>query len=250
MSRVFGPNELLDCYRRGVFPMADSADDPRLFLVDPDQRGVLPLDGFHLSRKLRKTVLANRFTVRVDTAFAQVMDCCAEPAPGRINTWINAPIHNLYGALHRMGYAHSVECWEGDDLVGGLYGVHVRGAFFGESMFSRRTDASKVALVHLVGRLLHGGFRLLDTQFITQHLRQFGAVEIDRDEFQRRLADAMSVEASFGSEAYWLDGTDGSGSGTPTGASAGADAGAAGGSTDPPAGGGAEAAVQLITQTS
>ncbi len=247
MSRVFGPNELLDCYRRGVFPMADSADDPRLFLVDPDQRGVLPLDSFHLSRKLRKTVLANRFTVRIDTAFAKVMDCCAEPGLGRVNTWINAPIHNLYGALHRMGYAHSVECWDGEALVGGLYGVHLMGAFFGESMFSRRTDASKVALVHLVGRLIHQGFRLLDTQFITQHLRQFGAIEIDRDEFHRRLADAMSLEARFGPEVYWSEGAAGSESGAPAGASSGAGAGDA---AAVPADGGAAAVVQLITQTS
>jgi leucyl/phenylalanyl-tRNA--protein transferase len=238
VSRVFGPNELLDCYRRGVFPMADSADDPRLFLVDPDQRGVIPLDRFHLPRKLRRVVESDRFTVRIDTAFERVMEMCAEPAPGRTNTWINAPIHNLYGALHRMGHAHSVECWEGDELVGGVYGVHLNAAFFGESMFSRRADASKVALVHLVARLIHGGFRLLDAQFVTDHLKQFGAEEIDREEFHHRLEDALKVDASFGEPDYW------------TGGVAGAAGAASAGASGAPAGGAGAAAVQLITHTS
>ena len=233
MSRPFGPNELLDCYRRGVFPMADSRDDPRLFLVDPDKRGVIPLEGFHLSRKLRRVIASDRFTVRIDTAFGQVMDRCAERSPGRANTWINAPIHNLYGTLHRMGHAHSVECWEGEELVGGVYGVHLSAAFFGESMFSRRTDASKVALAHLVARLIHGGFRLLDAQFLTDHLKQFGAEEIDREAFQERLATALASEASFGEPDYWV-GAFGAGTGA-TGSSA--------------VGAGA-AVVQLITQTS
>ena len=211
--------------------MADSRDDPRLFLVDPDKRGVIPLERFHLSRKLRRVIASDRFTVRIDTAFGQVMDRCAEPAPGRANTWINAPIHNLYGALHRMGHAHSVECWEGEELVGGVYGVHLNAAFFGESMFSRRTDASKVALAHLVARLIHGGFRLLDAQFLTDHLQQFGAEEIDRETFQRRLAEALALEARFGEPDYW----------------AGAGAVGAGGATAVGAG---AAVVQLITQTS
>ncbi|MEP7210780.1 MAG: leucyl/phenylalanyl-tRNA--protein transferase [Alphaproteobacteria bacterium] len=242
MSRGFGPNELLDCYRRGVFPMADSADDPRLFLVDPDQRGVIPLDRFHLPRKLRRVVESDRFTVRIDTAFERVMEMCAEAAPSRTNTWINAPIHNLYGALHRMGNAHSVECWEGDELVGGVYGVHLNAAFFGESMFSRRTDASKVALVHLVARLIHGGFRLLDAQFITEHLKQFGAEEIDREEFHRRLDNALAVDASFGEADYWAGGASGA---------VGGAAGAAGADTaGAPACGAGAAVVQLITQTS
>jgi leucyl/phenylalanyl-tRNA--protein transferase len=237
VSRVFGPNELLDCYRRGVFPMADSRDDPRLFLVDPDRRGVLPLDRFHLPRKLRRVVESDRFTVRVDTAFGRVMDMCAEPAPGRTNTWINAQIHNLYGALHRMGHAHSVECWEGDELVGAVYGVHVNAAFFGESMFSRRTDASKVALVHLVARLIKGGFRLLDAQFITEHLKQFGAEEIDRDEFHRRLEHALAADADFSGANYWAGGE----------AGAAGSAGAAGAAEELACG---AAAVQLITHTS
>lgn len=197
MSGRFGPEELLDCYRRGVFPMADSRDDPRLFLIEPDIRGVIPLDGFHLSRSLRKTVRKDVFEVRVDTAFTTVVDACAEPAPGRESTWINDSIFNLYASLHRMGHAHSVECWKDGELVGGLYGVSLNGAFFGESMFSRETDASKVALVHLVARLRSGDFTLLDTQFLTAHLSSFGAVEMPRDTFKARLADALSRDADF-----------------------------------------------------
>jgi leucyl/phenylalanyl-tRNA--protein transferase len=198
MSRRFGPRELLDCYRRGVFPMGESRDDARLFMVDPDRRGVLPLDRFHVSRSLRKTVRADPFEVRADTAFASVVEACAAPAPGRETSWINAPILNLYCALHRMGAAHSVECWLEGELVGGLYGVSLGAAFFGESMFSRRTDASKVALTHLVARLKAGGYRLLDAQFMTAHLGQFGAEEIGRGEFHRRLEEALAHEAEFG----------------------------------------------------
>ncbi len=206
MSRVFGPNELLDCYRRGVFPMAEARDDPRLFLVDPDLRGVLPLDGFHVSRSLRKKILREPFTIRVDTAFSRVVELCAEEAPDRPNTWINNPILNLYSALHRMGHAHSVECWEGDELVGGLYGVSLKAAFFGESMFSRRTDASKIALAHLVARLRRGGFQLLDTQFVTTHLTTFGVEEVSREEFHRRLDLALWRDADFGDQTYCCTG--------------------------------------------
>ena len=202
MSRVFGPNELLDCYRRGVFPMAEDRDDHRLFLVDPDLRGVLPLDRFHAPRSLRKAIRREPFKVRVDTAFTQVMEQCAEAAPGRMSTWINTPILNLYSALHRLGHAHSVECWDGDELVGGLYGVSLKGAFFGESMFSRRNDASKIALAHLVARLKRGGYKLLDTQFITEHLMTFGVEEIGREEFHERLDAALDVDASFGDNSY------------------------------------------------
>lgn len=198
MSRGFGPNDLLDCYRRGVFPMADAHDDPRLFLVDPDLRGVLPLDRFHVSKSLRKTIRSDVFEIRVDTAFSRVMELCAEAAPDRPSTWINSPILNLYSALHRMGHAHSVEAWLDGELVGGLYGVSLQGAFFGESMFSRVTDASKVALAHLVARLRRSGYVLLDTQFVTEHLRTFGVEEIDREEFHRRLALALQVDAQFG----------------------------------------------------
>jgi len=197
MSRVFGPAELLDCYRRGVFPMADAHDDPRLFLVDPDLRGVLPLDRLHISKSLRKTVRQDIFEIRVNTSFSRVMQLCAEAAPDRPNTWINSPILNLYSALHRLGHAHSVEAWRDEQLVGGLYGVSLNGAFFGESMFSRETDASKVALVNLVARLRRGGFVLLDTQFVTAHLQTFGVEEIARDEFHVLLRKALQVEAVF-----------------------------------------------------
>lgn len=193
----FGPRELLACYARGVFPMADAREDSRVFLIDPERRGVLPLDGFHVPRRLARTVRAGRFEVRVDTAFARVVSTCAEAAPNRQETWINAPIERLYGQLHVLGYAHSVECWQDGELVGGLYGVALRGAFFGESMFSRRTDASKVALVHLAARLIAGGFTLLDTQFLTEHLTGFGAQELSRREYHKRLAHALCAQGDF-----------------------------------------------------
>ena len=198
MSDRFDTTDLLNCYRRGVFPMADSREDMRLFLMDPDLRGVLPLDRFHVPKRLRKTVRQDPFRVTVDTAFNRVIEACAEPHPTRPATWINDPILNLYGALHRQGYAHSVECWTEDgDLVGGLYGVALGGAFFGESMFSRATDASKIALVHLVARLKLGGFELLDAQFHNPHLEQFGLEEISRDEFRAKLWRALRVNADF-----------------------------------------------------
>jgi len=203
MSRVFGPAELLDCYRRGVFPMADARDDPRLFLVDPDLRGVLPLDRLHVSRSLRKTVRQDVFEIRVDTAFSRVMELCAEEAPDRLETWINSAILNLYSALNKVGNAHSVEAWRDGELVGGLYGVSLQGVFFGESMFSRVTDASKVALVNLVARLRRGGYVLLDTQFVTAHLQTFGVEEVPRMEFQRRLREALLVDATFPKEPIY-----------------------------------------------
>lgn len=198
MSDRFDTTDLLNCYRRGVFPMADSREDMRLFLMDPDLRGILPLDRFHVPKRLRKTVRQDPFRVTVDTAFNRVIEACAEPHPTRPATWINDPILNLYGALHRQGFAHSVECWtEDDDLVGGLYGVALGGAFFGESMFSRATDASKIALVHLVARLKLGGFELLDAQFHNPHLEQFGLEEITRDDFRAKLWSALRVNADF-----------------------------------------------------
>jgi leucyl/phenylalanyl-tRNA---protein transferase len=202
VSRVFGPKELLDCYRRGVFPMADARDDPRLFLVDPDLRGVLPLDRFHVSKSLRKTIRRDPFDIRINTSFSRVMELCAEQAPDRPNTWINSPILNLYSSLHRTGNAHSVEAWRDGELVGGLYGVSLKGAFFGESMFSRATDASKVALAHLVARLRAGGFRLLDTQFVTSHLETFGVEEVPREEFHVLLKDALQADGVFGTQTY------------------------------------------------
>jgi len=197
MSARFGTNDLLACYRRGVFPMGDARDDPNLFLVDPDMRGILPLDAFHIPKRLKRRVKQDPYRVTVDTAFTRVMEMCAEGADGRETTWINSTILNLYSALHRDSFAHSVECWDGDQLVGGLYGVALGGAFFGESMFSRATDASKIALVHLVARLLEGGFVLLDAQFHNPHLEQFGLIEIPRADFKRRLKAALEVEADF-----------------------------------------------------
>ena len=193
----FGPNELLDCYRRGVFPMADSRDDPRVFLLNPDERGIIPLDGLHISRSLKKFMKTMSFTVTFDVAFAEVISKCAEAAPDRENTWINDGIEYLYGCLHAMGHAHSVEIWENQNLVGGLYGVSIGGAFFGESMFSRKTNASKVALVYLIERLNAAGYQLLDTQFITDHLKTMGAIEIPRNEYHAILKDALKVETRF-----------------------------------------------------
>jgi leucyl/phenylalanyl-tRNA--protein transferase len=197
LMRDFGPRELLDCYASGVFPMADAREDERVFLIDPQHRGVLPLERFHVPRRLARTVRQDPFEVRIDTAFPEVVALCAEAAPDRRQTWINRPIESLYAELHALGHAHSVECWRAGRLVGGLYGVALKGAFFGESMFSRATDASKVALVHLAARLIAGGFTLLDTQFLTEHLTQFGAEEIARREYQRRLARALAAQADF-----------------------------------------------------
>ena|SRR5437899_5360254 len=193
----FEARDLLSCYARGVFPMADAREDDRVFLIDPERRGVLPLEGFHVSRRLARTVRGEPYEIRTDTAFRAVVQACAQAGPGRAETWINHPIENLYVRLHELGFAHTVECWQDGELVGGLYGVSLQGAFFGESMFSRRRDASKVALVHLVARLRVGGYRLLDGQFMTEHLTQFGAVEISRLDYHRRLALALSAEGDF-----------------------------------------------------
>ncbi|HEY0435864.1 MAG TPA: leucyl/phenylalanyl-tRNA--protein transferase [Phenylobacterium sp.] len=193
----FDARDLLSCYARGVFPMADAREDDRVFLIDPERRGVLPLEAFHVSRRLARTVRGDPFEVRADTAFRQVVQACAESGPGRPETWINHPIEDLYVQLFELGHAHTVECWLGGELVGGLYGVALGGAFFGESMFSRARDASKVALTHLVARLIAGGFRLLDAQFMTEHLTQFGAMEISRLDYHRRLALAISADADF-----------------------------------------------------
>lgn len=191
------PEVLLKAYACGIFPMAESAEDPGLYWIEPERRGVIPLNTFHVPRRLARLVRQDRFEIRVDTAFGAVMDGCAAPAPGRQRTWINGRIRQLYTALHDMGQAHSIEAWHGDALVGGLYGVRLRGAFFGESMFSTMRDASKVTLVNLVGRLLAGGFTLLDAQFITDHLAQFGANEISRRHYQAQLDHALSIDARF-----------------------------------------------------
>ncbi len=194
------PAILLRAYSVGLFPMAETADDPDLFWVDPDRRGVLPLDGFHLPRRLARRVRHNPFTVSVDRAFPAVLDGCAERTDGRRDTWINRQIRELYTALHAMGHAHSIECHRDGRLVGGLYGVHIGAAFFGESMFTRETDASKVALVHLVARLRKGGFRLLDTQFVTDHLAGFGTIEVEKGAYRRLLARAIAIEAELPEE--------------------------------------------------
>ena len=198
MAARFGPADLLECYRRGVFPMAEARDDDRLFLVDPERRGILPLENFHVPRRLARYIRQDPFAITIDHSFSLVMRCCAQPAPGREDTWINGPIFELYATLHSQGYAHSVEVWDDHhDLVGGLYGVALGGAFFGESMFSTARDASKIALVHLVARLIQGGFTLLDAQFWTAHLSQFGAMEIPRADFKARLDRALARTADF-----------------------------------------------------
>jgi leucyl/phenylalanyl-tRNA--protein transferase len=191
------PELMLRAYRAGLFPMAETRRGERLYWLDPELRGILPLDGFHLPRRLRRTVLSDSFEVSADRNFLGVIAGCAAAAPGREDTWINAEIERLFGDLHRLGHAHSVESWQDGQLVGGLYGVVLGGVFFGESMFSRARDASKVALVHLVARLRLGGFRLLDTQFVTNHLSQFGALEIPRDQYKTLLALAVDEPASW-----------------------------------------------------
>jgi leucyl/phenylalanyl-tRNA--protein transferase len=191
------PEVLLRAYACGIFPMAESADDPSLFWVEPEVRGVIPLDAFRIASRLGRTVRTEVFTVTVDRAFKAVIDGCAEPQAGRNDTWINKRIRDLYIALHGLGHAHSVEVWNGDELVGGLYGVNLGRAFFGESMFHRARDASKVALVHLVARLISGGFELLDTQYVTEHLRSFGAVEVPRRRYTALLDKALKNEADF-----------------------------------------------------
>jgi leucyl/phenylalanyl-tRNA--protein transferase len=194
---VVTPSLLLRAYACGIFPMADSADDPTLYWVEPRLRGVLPLDAFHVPRRLARTVRSDIFEIRIDSDFDGVIAGCAAPRTGRRVTWINEPIRRLYGELFRHGHVHTVEAWREGRLVGGLYGLKLGAAFFGESMFSAERDASKVALVHLVARLKQGGFRLLDTQFLTAHLTQFGAVEIKRDDYLKRLDDALQTQAEI-----------------------------------------------------
>jgi leucyl/phenylalanyl-tRNA---protein transferase len=197
VSSAITPEVLLRAYSCGIFPMAESADDPTLFWVEPEMRGVIPLDGFRVSSRLGRTVRSDAFTVTVDTAFKAVIAGCAAPQPGRDDTWINARIRDLYIWLHELGHGHSVEVWRDDKLVGGLYGVSLGRAFFGESMFHRARDASKVALVHLVARLIAGRFVLLDAQYVTEHLRSFGAIEIPRRRYRTLLDKATKGEADF-----------------------------------------------------
>ena len=191
------PEVLLKAYACGIFPMAESADDPALYWIEPEKRGVIPLDRFHVPARLARTVRSDRFTVLIDRDFNGVLDGCAEPQPGRQRTWINARIRTLYRKLYERRHCHSVEVYHGDELVGGLYGVTLGRAFFGESMFHRARDASKVALVHLVARLRAGGFKLLDTQFVTEHLMTFGAVEVPQRQYHKLLEAALSGEGDF-----------------------------------------------------
>ena len=213
--RVLTLHELLRCYARGEFPMANDRHDPTIYLINPERRGVIPLDRFHVPQSLRKLVRRRPFEIRIDTAFRAVIGACAEPTDERPRTWLNDGLIELYTALFHHGHAHSVECWRDGVLVGGLYGVSLGAAFFGESMFSRERDASKVALVELVGRLRAGGYELLDTQFVTDHLRRFGAIEIARAGYSARLRQALARSARFPRDAQpfgvWVvDGISGS----------------------------------------
>ncbi|HWI86542.1 MAG TPA: leucyl/phenylalanyl-tRNA--protein transferase [Sphingomonas sp.] len=195
------PDLLLRAYSVGVFPMASTRDAADVFWVEPKKRGILPLDAFHLSRSLAKTIRSDRYTITVDTVFSEVVNACAEATERRPDTWINPDIETAYAELHRRGYAHSVEAWLDGVLVGGLYGVRLGAAFFGESMFSRARDASKVALAHLVARLKVGGFRLLDCQFLTEHLASLGTIEIGRDAYIALLDSALGLGSAAGGDA-------------------------------------------------
>lgn len=194
------PDLLLYAYASGIFPMANERDDPTIHWIDPEHRGIIPLDRFHVPRRLAKTIRQRRFEIRADGAFPDVIRACAESRPNRPRTWLNDQLISLYCDLHHLGYAHSMECWRDGLLLGGVYGVSLGGAFFGESMFSRERDASKVALAALVDCLNQGGYCLLDTQFVTDHLIQFGAIEIPRDAYHRRLQQALDIEAVFYSD--------------------------------------------------
>jgi leucyl/phenylalanyl-tRNA--protein transferase len=203
MTRPFAPGQrippdlLLRAYASGVFPMAENADDPEIFWVRPESRGIIPLDAFHAPRSLMKTARRGDFDIRFDTDFAGVIEGCAEASAGRMSTWINQPIREAYAELFARGNCHTVEAWREGRLVGGLYGVTLGRAFFGESMFSRETDASKICLVHLVERLRERSFILLDTQFTTEHLKRFGAIDVPRAKYETLLEEALAGEARF-----------------------------------------------------
>ncbi|WP_380053114.1 leucyl/phenylalanyl-tRNA--protein transferase [Falsihalocynthiibacter sp. SS001] len=193
MSEALTPEILLNGYASGIFPMAESRENPEIFWVDPQRRGVIPLNGFHISRSLRRTLLRTPFDIRMNSDFEAVVQGCAD----RSETWINSEISFLYQELHNLGFAHSLEVWDGETLVGGVFGIALGGAFFGESMFSRRRDASKIALAYLVDRLRRCGFALFDTQFVTDHLTSLGALEIPRSEYRRQLFSAIRIDANI-----------------------------------------------------
>ena len=249
------PQVLLKAYACGIFPMAESAEDNALYWIEPERRGILPLDRVHVPKRLARTIRGGGFEVKVDRNFEAVIEGCAAPRSGRRSTWINGRIRGLYRELFALGHCHTIEVWKEGALVGGLYGVHLGRAFFGESMFSRARDASKIALVYLIARLKYGGFTLLDTQFVTGHLARFGAIEVSREEFQRLLEAALGggVAQGNGSSAGAAASSGGAGCGGGAGAAVGAGAGA-------PAGGGAFAllpeavappgVLQLVSQTS
>ncbi len=199
---------VLKAYACGVFPMAESAEEPDLFWIEPVRRGILPLDRFHVSRRLARTVRGARYDIRIDTDFNGVIDGCAQPAPGRAKTWINEKIRQLFGELFAQGHCHTVEAWQNERLVGGLYGLSLGGAFFGESMFAQARDASKVALVYLVARLRAGGYTLLDTQFVTEHLLMFGATEVSKTDYARALKAALRHTGDFLALSETADPTD------------------------------------------
>jgi leucyl/phenylalanyl-tRNA--protein transferase len=192
------PQVLLKAYACGIFPMAENADDPALYWIEPEQRGIIPLAGFHVPARLARTVRTTRYTVHVNRDFDAVIDNCAEPADGRARTWINTRIRKIYRSLFDLGHCHSVEVYDGDTLAGGLYGVSLGRAFFGESMFHRARDTSKIALVHLIARLVAGGFKLCDTQYVTDHLKTFGAVEVAKKRYHRLVEEALAGNADFG----------------------------------------------------
>lgn len=244
MQPGFTADDLVECYRLGVFPMGEARDDPRVFLVEPEKRGIILLNEFHVPHRLARTVRSDPFEVTADTAFEAVVDACAKPRRGHADTWINDPIRDLYRQLHARGQAHSIECRRDGELVGGLYGVSLGRAFFGESMFSTARDASKVALVHLVARLLLGGYVLLDCQFQTEHLEQFGTREIPQTDYRVLLGEALSGEGVFGAGSgagtTWAAGAAGAGAGLGLGLGA---TGAGGGLTG-------SGALQAISQAS
>ncbi len=247
------PQVLLKAYACGIFPMAESAEDNALYWIEPERRGILPLDRMHVPKRLARTIRGGGFEVKIDRNFEAVIDGCAAPRSGRRSTWINGRIRSLYRELFALGHCHTVEVWQGGELTGGLYGVHLGRAFFGESMFSKARDASKIALVYLVARLRYGGFTLLDTQFVTGHLAKFGAIEVSRDEFQRFLEAALGGGLAQGSgsgpAASW-GGSAGGGAGAAAGAGA-ATGGAAGAAFSAlPEGAGGELVLQLVSQTS
>lgn len=253
------PQVLLKAYACGIFPMAESAEDNALYWIEPERRGILPLDRVHVPRRLARTIRAGGFTVKVDKHFEAVIDGCAAPRSGRRSTWINGRIRGLYRELFALGHCHTVEVWQDGALVGGLYGVHLGRAFFGESMFSRARDASKIALVYLVARLKYGGFTLLDTQFVTGHLAKFGAIEVSREEFQRLLEAALAGGLAHGSGSGVSGAAASSGGAGAGGAVSAAGSGAASVAGAASGGGvfsalpedvGADVVLQLVSQTS